>query len=88
MGEIIPEFQKCLSGSEPCRQLFKRIENPKKETMIATDEQIKEMEKLARPLIKFLNDNFHPHVSITVDPGSAELKEHSCRVVVDDYIQD
>ena len=56
--------------------------------MIPTEEQRKELERLARPLIKFLNDNFHPHVSITIDTGSAEIKEHFCRVVTDDYIKD
>lgn len=59
-----------------------------KQKMIATKEQIEELEKLARPLIKFLNDNFHPHVSITIDPCSAELQEGSCRIVTEDYIKD
>lgn len=56
--------------------------------MIPTEKQREELEKLARPLMKFLNDNFHPHVSITIDPSSAEIKEHLCRVVTDDYIKD
>ena len=56
--------------------------------MIATKEQRKQLEELSKPLIKFLNDNFHPHVSIIIDPGSAELKEGICRIVVEDYIKD
>ena len=56
--------------------------------MIATKEQIEEFEKLTRPLIKFLNDNFHPHMSISIDNGKAELKEGSCSFVTEDYIRD
>lgn len=56
--------------------------------MITTNKQREELEELSRPLIKFLNDNFHPHVSITVDNCSSELKEISCRVVTNDYIKD
>ena len=56
--------------------------------MIATKEQRKQLEELSKPLIRFLNDNFHPHISIIIDPVSAKLKEDVCRIVVKDYIKD
>jgi len=32
-------------------------------------------EEAARPLIKWLNENYHPHVTVIVTPTSAELLE-------------
>ena len=43
--------------------------------MKLNETQIKEFEKISRPLIKFLNDNFHPHVKVVVDCTNAELIE-------------
>ena len=56
--------------------------------MILSKEKINEFQEAARPLIKWLNDNCHPHVTAIVEPGSAELAEGVCRVVVEDYIKD
>jgi len=38
-----------------------------------TEEQQKEFEKLTNPLIKFINDHGHPHMTIIIDNSSAEL---------------
>ena len=40
-------------------------------------EQLAEFEALARPLIKFLCENFHPHVTVIVTPTNAEFLEGS-----------
>ena len=56
--------------------------------MILNEEQRKEFEKTSRPLIEFLNNNFHPHVSVTVETNRAELSEGVCAFVTDDYIND
>lgn len=37
--------------------------------------QNKEFTELVKPLIKFLCDNYHPHVTIIVTPTGAELME-------------
>ena len=34
-----------------------------------------ELEILSRPLIKWLNDNCHPHIKVIVDSSRAELVE-------------
>lgn len=37
--------------------------------------EIERFEKVAKPLIDFLNENYHPHVTVIVTPCSAELME-------------
>lgn len=56
--------------------------------MILTEEQIKEFEVAAEPLIKWLNDNCHPHCKVIVENDSAELVEDSCRIKNDKHIKD
>jgi hypothetical protein len=56
--------------------------------MILDKEKQKEFEAAAEPLIKFLCDNFHPHVSVIVDCSSAELSEGICSVRTDKFIKD
>ena len=56
--------------------------------MIATEEQRAEFEKLTRPIIKWLNDNCHPHCSIHIDTGRAELVEGVCAYSTEDYWPD
>jgi hypothetical protein len=43
--------------------------------MILTKEQIKELERVSEPLIKFLANPeiFHPHMKVIVDCGGAEI---------------
>ena len=47
-----------------------------------------ELEILSRPLIKWLNDNCHPHVTIIIDTTRAELLEGVCAFHTNDYIKD
>lgn len=56
--------------------------------MVLTEEQRQEFEALSRPLIKFLNDNCHPHVTVLVTPGSVELVEGVVSIPITDYIKD
>jgi len=57
--------------------------------MIFTTEQRKEFEQIVRPVIQFLNDNYHPHTQIIVTPTSAELTEgvYSTGQILD-YVKD
>jgi hypothetical protein len=43
--------------------------------MIIDEEKRKEFERAAKPLIRFLHRNYHPHVAAYVDSCSAELLE-------------
>lgn len=54
-----------------------------------TEEQQKSFEAAARPLIKWLCENVHPHHSVIVTPTNAELLEGSCSTgEVLDYLRD
>jgi hypothetical protein len=55
---------------------------------ILNSRQTKEMEEAAKPLIKWLNENCHPHVVVIVDPGSAELLEGIARIKCEEFIKD
>ena len=56
--------------------------------MILSKDKIDEFQEAAKPLIKWLNENCHPHVTAVVECGSAELSEGVCRVVVEEFIKD
>lgn len=43
--------------------------------MILSKEQIKEFEEAAKPLMEWLNRNCHPHVTVLLDGGQAEIVE-------------
>ena len=57
--------------------------------MIFTKQQQEQFEAVTRPVIKFLNDNCHPHVSVVVTPTNAELLEGVCSTgEILDYLKD
>ncbi len=56
--------------------------------MILNELQRIEFEKAARPLIKWLNENCHPHVVALIESGRAELTESVYSVLNNDYIPD
>ena len=48
----------------------------------------KDFEEAAKPLIKWLNENYHPHVAVWVTPTSAELLEGMISFPTMDYVKD
>jgi hypothetical protein len=56
--------------------------------MVLTKEQIKELEEVSKPLMKFLSDNFHPHIKVIVESNTVEILEGSAMVRNDDYTID
>ena len=57
--------------------------------MITTKQQQQEFEALTRPVIEWLNNNCHPHVSVIVTPTNAELLEGVCSTgEILDYLKD
>jgi hypothetical protein len=56
--------------------------------MTLTKEQQQEFEQAAIPLIKWLNNNCHPHTHIVVEDDGAELHEGVLRIVNADFIRD
>lgn len=47
-----------------------------------------EFDALAKPLIKFINDNYHPHVSMIIDGIHAEVLEGVMVVSTDEFVKD
>jgi len=57
--------------------------------MLMTDEQRKEFEEKVRPVIEWLNDNCHPHVTVLIDCTNAQLMEGLCSTgEIFDYLKD
>ena len=56
--------------------------------MFLTPEQRSEFEEVARPLIKWLNENCHPHVTVIATPTRVELSEGVVSIPITDYIRD
>ena len=44
--------------------------------MTLTEQQRKEFEAVTRPVIEWLNNNCHPHVSAVIEPTRAELLKY------------
>lgn len=52
------------------------------------DTKRQEFEALTRPVIEWLNRNYHPHVTVVIDTTSAELLEGSIAYTTNDYLRD
>lgn len=56
--------------------------------MVLTKEQIEDFKEASKPLVKFLCDNFNPHVTAIVDCGKAEILHGSTMVKIEEFIKD
>lgn len=59
-----------------------------KEDGLLTEKQGNEFELIARPLIKWLNDNAHPHTHVHIDNTSAVLSEKVFCLNTEEYLRD
>jgi hypothetical protein len=55
--------------------------------MISMEKQ-EELEAVTRPLVKWLNENCHPRVTVIVENDGAQLFEGLCSFRTHDYIKD
>ena len=64
-------------GKMPCGNQCDecRIYEQGEDEMVMNEAQRAEFEVLTRPLMKWLNENCHPHVTAIVEPTCAELQE-------------
>jgi len=60
----------------------------KEKKMILTKEQVNGFEEASKPLIKWICDNCHPHVTAIVDCNSSEILESSSRIKCEEFIKD
>ena len=76
------------SEERPCVNCFADrglcLDAPKKELL--DEEKRDEFEALARPLIRFLNENLHPHVHVMIDPRGAGIAEGLYAFTTEDYL--
>ena len=56
--------------------------------MILNEQQRKEFEDAARPLMEWMSKNCHPHVTAIVDYSRVELLEGVNNFCTEDYILD
>lgn len=56
--------------------------------MILSEKEREEFEAVTRPVIEWLNKNCHPHVTVVVEPTSAELLEGVVAIKTTDYVRD
>ena len=49
------------------------------------EEKKKEFEEIVKPVIKFLNDNCHPHAHVVIGNSTAELSEGVCCFRTEEY---
>jgi hypothetical protein len=54
-----------------------------------TEQKMNEFEEKVRPVIEWLNENYHPHVSVIITPTNAELLEDKYSTgKIMDYVKD
>lgn len=56
--------------------------------MIISEDKSEELKKAAAPLIKFINDNCHPHVKAIVETDRVELLEGVALEITHEFIKD
>lgn len=56
--------------------------------MLLNKKQKDEFVKKVEPLIKYINDNFHPHVTLVINHGNVELVEGIFNFITYEYIKD
>lgn len=56
--------------------------------MTLNEDQREQFEKAVRPIMEFLNNNCHPHVTVVIDGTHAELSEGVCAFTTMDYVKD
>jgi len=53
-----------------------------------TEEKRKEFEEITKPIMKWLNDNFHPHAQINITTTHCEMLFGEASYTTDEFVQD
>lgn len=56
--------------------------------MVLTDEQRDQLLEAAKPLIRWINENCHPHVRVLVECDGARVSEDLVSVQTEEFIKD
>lgn len=52
------------------------------------NDKSKQFEELAKPLMKWLNENCHPHTTIIIEQTSAEVLEGAMAFTTEEFLVD
>lgn len=55
---------------------------------LTNEQKRKEFERVAKPVIKFINNYYHPHTKVIIDCDSAEVLEGALMSRTDEFIKD
>jgi len=55
--------------------------------MILNKKQKEEFEELAKPLMKYLAENHHPHMKVVVESDRFEVVETSAMIINNEFIK-
>jgi hypothetical protein len=53
-----------------------------------TEELLNQFKEASMPLVKFLNENFHPYVHVVVENNGATIHEGQAHITIHDFIID
>lgn len=56
--------------------------------MKLTTTQLIELREAAKPLLKWMNENSHPHIKAIVEPNGLELVEGLTSVHTEEFVKD
>ena len=56
--------------------------------MILNKKEVKELEELAKPLLKWLNERGQPHLKVEIDSNTVKFFEQSVGIINTDFIKD
>jgi len=73
---------------QPVRGARRRTYQKRRNRMILTEDQRSSFEEAAKPMIKWLCENCHPHVTAIIEPDRAELHEGVCSIPCNEFIKD
>jgi len=87
---VLPDHTPSISPGAKQRKLdaLGGYPNHRRKTMTLTKGQTDGMLEAAKPLMKWISDNCHPHCTATVEAGSVELTEGVAREISDEFIKD
>jgi len=80
--EEFKEYNEGIAQRKELEKMASKVDG-KRIDMILNKQQRKELEIVARPLMKWLSENCHPHVKIIMDDCRCEVVEGVCMVPYD-----
>lgn len=88
LNVLYPEKDSYNNRIGAAHSIIYAVHNHGRKTSAAIKEELSAFEKLARPLIQWLNENHNPHTSIIITTTNAEVVQGLVAFPCNDYIKD